>query len=295
MRVVAPAFLLLVLTVSAGALSAQVRPEMQGEVHSSLDVSSNSSIFAALMDPVSGEPYEARKITSSVWRLADGTTITHESASQIARDAEGRIREELVMTDAASVGAKQLNITAQSITIGDPVDHSMLLWTGANPKIAMRMALPQLTSRVPRLSGIAGALAAAPPPVRPGSLGDAKPARDADPTREQVHTEDLGKQSLAGMLVTGKRTTTVIPTGKIGNDRPITIVHEEWYSPDLKIVVKSTDSDPRSGDRSMTLEGLTRGDPAPALFKAPEGVKVTDMGEMLKALGNIGRTPAAVQ
>ena len=135
----------------------------------------------------------------------------------------------------------------------------------------------------------------APPPaprsVKLGAtLETAPPPGHAAADKDEVHTEDLGQQSIAGVLATGKRTTTVIATGKIGNDQPITIVHEEWYSPDLKVVVKSEDSDPRSGERTMELEGLTRGDPDPSLFHAPEGYKVQDMAQMMKSLGNLGST-----
>jgi hypothetical protein len=35
----------------------------------------------------------------------------------------------------------------------------------------------------------------------------------------------------------------------------------------------------------MVLEGLTVGDPDPALFKVPEGYTVRDMPDMLKAVG----------
>jgi hypothetical protein len=285
------------LTLSVGTLSAQFPSDMQSaEFHTNSDVSSNSSAIAAIMSPIAGQPYEAHKVTRSVWRLADGTTITHESGSQIARDSEGRIREELVIVNASSLGGKQLNHTSSSVTIGDPVDHSMLIWTGEDPKLVMRMALPQLPARPHTTGGVFGGLVAPPRPVKLANAtgpNTVKPAREDDRSRETVHTEDLGKQSLAGVLATGKRTTTVIPIGKIGNDRPITVVHEEWYSPDLKIVVKSLDSDPRSGDRTMELEGVTRGDPSPALFQAPEGAKVTEMGDLMKSLGDIGRTPAA--
>ena len=38
------------------------------------------------------------------------------------------------------------------------------------------------------------------------------------------------------------------PAGAIGNDLPIKIVSERWYSPELKTVVMSKHSDPRMGD-----------------------------------------------
>jgi hypothetical protein len=76
--------------------------------------------------------------------------------------------------------------------------------------------------------------------------------------------------------------------GKIGNDRPILVVHEEWRSPELKIV-RTIDRDPRTGEQTMELQNLVRIDPDPALFQAPAGYKVQDMAQMLKGLGDLGK------
>jgi hypothetical protein len=92
------------------------------------------------------------------------------------------------------------------------------------------------------------------------------------------------------VLVTGKRTTTTIPIGEVGNDRPIVVVHEEWRSPELKIIVKTLDSDPRTGEQTMELQGLVRTEPDAALFHAPSGFKVVDMADMMKGLGSLGKT-----
>jgi len=48
------------------------------------------------------------------------------------------------------------------------------------------------------------------------------------------------------------------------------------------------DSDPRSGERTMELVGLTRGEPNAALFHVPEGYTVKDMAGLMKSLGSAG-------
>ena len=63
----------------------------------------------------------------------------------------------------------------------------------------------------------------------------------------------------------------------------------EWRSPELKIVVKTIDTAPRTGEQTMELRSISRADPDPALFQAPAGYKVQDMAQMLKTLGDIGR------
>lgn len=298
----------MVVAGGSAALHAQVLGDRQStELHMTSDMSSNSSIVAAIASPVKGQPYETRKVTRSVWKLADGTVISHEADTKMARDGEGRVREEIENTSASSVGGTQSNTTMESVTIADPVEHAMMIMTGGSAKVAMRMALPDL-SGAHRKAPFGGMLSAPPPPPPPGppgsvpkprpvvQLGSPGPsigmAKAGGEPKDEVRTEDLGKQSLAGLLVSGKRTTTVIPIGKIGNDRPITLVHEEWYSPDLKLVVKSLDSDPRSGERTMELQGMTLGEPDAALFRVPEGYKVQDMGDMMKTMGDLGHKAA---
>jgi len=41
----------------------------------------------------------------------------------------------------------------------------------------------------------------------------------------------------------------------------------------------------------MELQGVTLGEPDAALFKAPEGYTVTNMADLMKGLGSLGRTP----
>ena len=67
----------------------------------------------------------------------------------------------------------------------------------------------------------------------------------------QATTEDLGTQTMEGVIVSGVRTTRTIPAGQMGNEKPIVIVTEVWTSPDLKTIVSSKRSDPRMGEQSF--------------------------------------------
>jgi hypothetical protein len=86
--------------------------------------------------------------------------------------------------------------------------------------------------------------------------------------------EDLGQQVLEGVTARGTRTTTVIPAGAIGNELPITVTSEEWFSPDLNVLVMTKHADPRSGETTYRLTGITRGEPDPSLFELPAGVTI---------------------
>jgi len=92
----------------------------------------------------------------------------------------------------------------------------------------------------------------------------------------QVTREDLGRQQLEGITATGTRTTTVIPAGAIGNEQPIRIVSEQWYSPELQILVLTKFSDPRSGETTFRLANVSRAEPDRGLFTVPPDYTVKE-------------------
>ena len=83
--------------------------------------------------------------------------------------------------------------------------------------------------------------------------------------------EDLGTRTIEGVNAQGERRTHTIESGDIGNDRPIVIMDEHWYSPDLHVEVKSMHSDPRTGEDDTDLINIVRGEPDPSLFQLPAG------------------------
>ena len=107
----------------------------------------------------------------------------------------------------------------------------------------------------------------------PGKVMGANPA--VKPIVEQ-----LGNQMMEGVTVEGTRTTMTIPAGQIGNESPIQIVSERWFSPELKVLVMSRQSDPRFGETTYRLIGVTRVEPPEDLFDIPSDYKVIDFGGM---------------
>jgi hypothetical protein len=90
----------------------------------------------------------------------------------------------------------------------------------------------------------------------------------------ETRTEDLGDQSYEGISAHGTRTVTTIPAGAVGNERPIEITYEKWFSDELQMVVYSKQSDPRTGEHTYRLTNINRNEPDPSLFKVPDGYKV---------------------
>jgi hypothetical protein len=110
--------------------------------------------------------------------------------------------------------------------------------------------------------------------ARPAGSEEAR-ARHSSPNAA-LKTEDLGTQVIQGISAQGKRVTRAIAAGKEGNEKEIDIVTETWYSPDLQVVVQSKTSDPRFGETSYQLSGVSRAEPDPALFAVPSGYAVKE-------------------
>ena len=81
--------------------------------------------------------------------------------------------------------------------------------------------------------------------------------------------EDLGQQTIEGVAANGTRSTTEIPAGAIGNEQPIRIVSEQWFSPDLQVLVLTKHTDPARGETIYRLTGIVRAEPARSLFEVP--------------------------
>ncbi|MEO6723879.1 MAG: energy transducer TonB, partial [Blastocatellia bacterium] len=92
------------------------------------------------------------------------------------------------------------------------------------------------------------------------------------------NTESLGKQTIEGIEAEGKRTTVTIPAGAIGNERPIEMINETWYSSELQTTIMSKRTDPRMGETIFRLTNIRRGDPDASLFQVPSDYTVKEGG-----------------
>jgi hypothetical protein len=99
-------------------------------------------------------------------------------------------------------------------------------------------------------------------------------------------TEALGKQNIEGVIAEGTRTTTTIPAGQIGNERPIEVVSERWFSPELQTVVMTRNINPMSGESTYKLTNLRRGEPSKMLFEVPSDYTIkTDQPPAIRMRG----------
>jgi len=216
-------------------------------------------------EPVTGAPYTADMVTGVVQQLADGNRIEHHTTSSVARDGQGRVRREQQLT---AIGPILPRVDGRIITITNPVESVHISLDPAR-KIAIRSPLPAIERGVVRTRVQAGGAAPAPPEAIEWAGGLAAAGDLAKGISNDVRTETLGTSAIEGVQAQGTRTVVTVPAGAIGNQAPIEMVTERWYSPELGVVVLSRRSDPRFGETTYRLQNLVRAEPPPELFQVP--------------------------
>jgi len=91
-------------------------------------------------------------------------------------------------------------------------------------------------------------------------------------------TTPLEHKVIEGLNVEGRKTTTTIPAGQIGNEQPITITSEQWQSPELGVLVFTRHSDPRTGESIYRLQNIVRAEPDRSLFMVPPDYEIKETG-----------------
>ena len=81
--------------------------------------------------------------------------------------------------------------------------------------------------------------------------------------------KNLQPQVVNGIRAKGSRVTMTIPKGTFGNDRDLNVVNDRWYSEELQVLLKSSNSDPRFGVTTYELTNIVQDPPHPSLFQVP--------------------------
>jgi hypothetical protein len=204
--------------------------------------------------PILGLPFSADQDVRTVQHLADGTALTQEVKGHVYRSADGveRFDGTLVSNDPnAPESALQALILDRarhtSILLNSRLKTATVQDFPANATVTVSF-LPQQQPHVQNKL------------VKP----------------ENQTTIDLGKKTRGMLSLVGKRTTGTIPVGAIGNDNPISVITEAWFSPDLKLIVSHVDRNPLVGERTFELTNISGGEPDPTLFLVPDGYKVIE-------------------
>jgi hypothetical protein len=219
---------------------------------------------------VTGAPFSAVATGESKQVLADGTTISHKVQTNLFRDAQGRFRKEVTMPAVGPLAAT--GAPRSFVVIQDPVAGTSFV---LEPEQKVARKMPQRGKGGPEADAAKG--------PHHGMNPDGVP---------NVKKESLGTQTINGISAQGTRYTRTIPVGQIGNDKPVTIVREEWYSADLQVVVQSKHSDPFGGDTTYVLTNIQRATPNANLFAVPSDYTVQDGPKPGMAGKHRGHRPA---
>lgn len=294
-RVLAASTILLMPAVGNAQTSAAVAPVVaEGQA-----VAGKMMAGAVAARTTVGRPYSAETVTELVQALADGNRIATRNVSRVYRDGEGRTRREMINASGA----------VQTVSISDPIARTSFT---LEPETKTAYSAAGMVTLSPTLAaggggrGRGGAIAvegqsvgvareqsgelaavtvtrrsdgsqvAVAPTAGGGGRGGFM--RTAGPDNPNVHREELAQQVIEGVAATGTRTTTTIPAGTIGNAQEIRVISEQWFSPDLQVLVMTKHSDPRSGENTYKLTNIVRAEPDPSLFVVPPDYTVKARG-----------------
>lgn len=192
--------------------------------------------------PIAGEPFEATVEIKTDVVATDGTWNTRHTMNRIARDSNGRIRNERRMLVPESFRGEPRVL---EVHLFDPQTRLNTYFTPAT-----HVATQRVLQEVPT----------GPRPVRPGAK-----------------VEDLGITTLAGVETSGLRYTFLVPAQSSGTGNAVEVTDEYWYSQELGINILVTHHDPRTGLQTVAITSLSREEPQASLFEIPSGFKVVDL------------------
>ena len=272
-------------------------------------------------DPLSGPivtnaPFSADAVTTVTQVLSDGTRIEQTTTAKFYRDSAGRVRSEQTVLGLGALDPNSQPRTTITITT-DPNTRATYTLDPATKTArqgggvlrfysALTLSANAITAATP--AGTAYAVTINPETNRERERravtvqeglaavrilpGAASVTADGNAVRQPDET--LGTRQMEGINAVGKRTKSVIATGKIGNDRPIEITDERWESQDLRLLVRSHHRDPRTGDVEYRLTNIVRVEPPADLFTIPSDYTV--VGDTLNGTPGLrlgGPAPAA--
>jgi hypothetical protein len=227
-----------------------------------------TAVMAGPSATIPGAPYSAQAVTQRVQTLSDGNRITQTITNSVARDNKGRVYREESLPGSLSGGGEAPHL----ILIDDPV-ASQHFTVDPNTKTVYKTAAAEQK----RVDEAAFTITR---PMQPLSSADGeihivKDKANLDEATAAT-TTDLGSQIIDGVQAKGTRITRTIPAGSIGNDLPIIITTETWYSPELKVLLMSKSVDPRMGESTYKLTNLIRAEPSASLFQIPADYTVKE-------------------
>src|SRR5258708_15449091 len=225
---------------------------------------------------VRGARYRAQAVTETTQVLADGNRINRKASSFIMRDSMGRVRREQNINFVGPWTVEGHTVEgngASFVSISDPVAGARYT---LDPKAKSAVKVVMNAHNEEAFHQKLEAELKVRREKEEATLAEKR--RKVEEPRNTSKTESLGSKVIEGVQADGKRSIETIPAGRVGNEKPIDIINETWYSTELQMVVMSKHSDPRSGDVVYTLTNVVRAEPDPMLFQVPADFQLRQEG-----------------
>lgn len=238
--------------------------------------------------PVVGAPYSAIGVTDSATTFVGGNRISRRETTHFFRDRQGRTRIE--HTPPPPAAHNPLPIPA-IVMINDPVSGECYV-LDAPQKIAHVLSHPTGAGVV-----IHPPVAQGMPPARllmPGfdlEYGTAFALAASYVAPVNGTQTALGEKALDGIPVVGTRMKHQVRADEYGNEQPIFITVENWFSPDLGVTLEDTQHSTIGGEVDYRLERIARSEPDARLFQVPP--EYTRKLETPALRAELSRMPAA--
>lgn len=200
---------------------------------------------------IQGHPFSAETVIEDTRRLYDGTAVTKSMKGAIYRNTAGSTRREQPMEMIAGVQISGADGRPQNMVFINDFAAKTQTFLDVNNKLARTHPIGD----GPRPEGPGGPVA-----------------------KEGEKSESLGSKTIDGVKVEGTRMTFEIPAGHLGNDKPIEVLTENWFSPELGVIVMSRHVDPIAGEHIFRLTNIRLGEPSSDLFTVPQGYRVENGG-----------------
>lgn len=200
-----------------------------------------------------GEPFSGVRTWQGARSFVDGNRIDRGTTERLYRDGQGRTRVEREVPP--EVLANRPQMEPVRIAINDPVSGD-------------RIELHQRTKTAIILRGRSTPASLPPKSVPPVSVVFAGHYYGgSDPGWSKPVS--LGEKSFDGLRAIGQRSQYTLPVGTIGNEKPIVLTVDQWFSPELSLIVSRTGKSSLGGEFENTVENVVHGEPDPALFLIP--------------------------
>ncbi len=234
-----------------GAAAGQSQPQQQQQPVYQEDGGTTEILQSIFIPPKMHAPFSLTLHTEWVKTLSDGNTITFINQRHIYRDSQGRIFQERVLLVPRT---EKYVPHVTTLQYADPNAHAVFNCFQDNRHRCVRLPYDATTE-----------MNFTPVSPKPGPLPNGM---------GNGEHEDLGKQSIEGVETVGTRDRVTYNPGVFGNDAPMTVEHESWYSPQLGINLLSIRTDPRLGKQTFRATDISTAEPDPSLFQLPKGYKV---------------------